>query len=120
MNRRIQNMILAALMLALSWLMPFLALLNPAIAQVISPMHIPIFLCGFLCDLPWAALVLIGGIFGRLCYHTDAKYAFAPFGGAWNSGICFFGRHAAVIYIAHMVAIPVFLALCAAISMLFT
>lgn len=57
MNRRIQNMILAALMLALSWLMPFLALLNPAIAQVISPMHIPIFLCGFLCDLPWAALV---------------------------------------------------------------
>ena len=70
--------------------------------------------------LPWAALVLIGGIFGRLCYHTDAKYAFAPFGGAWNSGICFFGRHAAVIYIAHMVAIPVFLALCAAISMLFT
>ena len=57
MNRRIQNMVLAALMLALSWLMPFLALLNPAIAQVISPMHIPIFLCGFLCDLPWAALV---------------------------------------------------------------
>ena len=55
MNRRIQNMILAALMLALSWLMPFLALLNPAIAQVISPMHIPIFLCGFLCDLPGGA-----------------------------------------------------------------
>ena len=57
MNRRTQNMILAALMLALSWLMPFLALLNPAIASAISPMHIPVFLCGFLCDLPWAALV---------------------------------------------------------------
>ncbi len=57
MNRRLQNMILAAMMLALSWLMPFLALLNPTIAQAISPMHIPIFLCGFLCDLPWAGLV---------------------------------------------------------------
>ena len=70
--------------------------------------------------LPWAALVLLGGIFGRLCYHTDAKYAFAPFGGAWNSGVCFVGRHAAVIYIAHMVAIPVLLAIAAAASIPFS
>lgn len=57
MNKRIRNMILAAMMLALSWLMPFLAAMNPAIAKVISPMHIPIFLCGFLCGLPWAPVV---------------------------------------------------------------
>lgn len=57
MNRRVHNMILAAVMLALSWLMPFLAALNPAIAKVISPMHIPIFLCGFLCELPWPVIV---------------------------------------------------------------
>lgn len=57
MNTRVKNMILAALMLALSWLMPFLAALNPAIAKTISPMHIPIFLCGFLCDMPWAPIV---------------------------------------------------------------
>lgn len=57
MNKRIRNMILAAMMLALSWLMPFLAALNPAIAKVISPMHIPIFLCGFLCGMPWAPVV---------------------------------------------------------------
>lgn len=57
MNGRVRNMIMAALMLALSWLMPFLAALNPAIAKVISPMHIPIFLCGFLCELPWAPIV---------------------------------------------------------------
>ena len=50
-------MILAAMMLALSWLMPFLAALNPTIAKIISPMHIPIFLCGFLCDLPWSPIV---------------------------------------------------------------
>lgn len=57
MNRRTRNMILAAMMLALSWLMPFLAALNPTIAKIISPMHIPIFLCGFLCDLPWSPIV---------------------------------------------------------------
>lgn len=57
MNRRSRNLVLAALMLALSWLMPFIALLNPAIAKVISPMHIPIFLCGFLCGMPWAPIV---------------------------------------------------------------
>lgn len=57
MNKRVRNMIMAALMLALSWLMPFLAALNPAIAKAISPMHIPIFLCGFLCELPWAPIV---------------------------------------------------------------
>ena len=57
MSRRTKNMILAAMMLALSWLMPFLAALNPTIAKIISPMHIPIFLCGFLCDLPWSPIV---------------------------------------------------------------
>lgn len=50
-------MVLAALMLALSWLMPMLALLNPAIAKAVSPMHIPVFLCGFLCGMPWAPIV---------------------------------------------------------------
>ena len=66
--------------------------------------------------LPFAAIVLSGGIIGRLIYHTSARYAFAPFDGAWNRGVCFFGRHAAVIYIAHMVVIPVLLALAALVS----
>ena len=69
--------------------------------------------------LPWAAVVLMGGIVGRLVYHSSAKYAFAPLGGAWNSGVCFLGRHAAVIYIAHMIVIPALFALCALISSLF-
>lgn len=60
--------------------------------------------------LPWAAVVLAGGIIGRLVYHTDARYAFSRLDGAWNSGFCFLGRHAAVIYIAHMVVIPVLFA----------
>ena len=63
--------------------------------------------------LPFAAVVLAGGLIGRLVYHTPAKYAFAPLNGAWNSGVCAIGRHAAVLYIAHMIVIPLLLALAA-------
>ena len=69
--------------------------------------------------LPWAALMLSGGILGRLIYHTDARYAFARLDGAWNSGFCFLGRHAAVIYVAHMVVIPVLLGAAAFVTSLF-
>ena len=52
------------------------------------------------CDHPY------GGIIGRLVYHTDAKYTFARFDGAWNKPLCFLGRHAAFIYVVHMIVIP--------------
>lgn len=61
--------------------------------------------------LPWSALVLSGGILGRLIYHTSAKYAFRPLDGAWNKGMCTIGRHAAVIYVSHMIVIPLYFAL---------
>lgn len=69
--------------------------------------------------LPWGAIVLVGGIIGRLVYHTSAKYAFRPLDGQWNRPLCFLGRHAAVIYVSHMIAIPALLALCAWISSFF-
>ncbi len=69
--------------------------------------------------LPYVAFVLVGGGIGRLIYHTDAKYAFAPFGGAWSKPLCFLGRHAALIYVTHMIAIPCLLALFVFLSSLF-
>ena len=68
---------------------------------------------------PWAAIVLAGGLIGRAVYHSSARYALAPLDGAWNSGVCFLGRHAAVVYVAHMVVIPLVLAAAAAVSALF-
>ena len=70
--------------------------------------------------LPYAAFILIGGLVGMFAYHTRARWAFSRLNGAWNSGLCFFGRHAAVIYIAHMVVIPAVLAILAAASLLFS
>lgn len=69
--------------------------------------------------LPWAAFILIGGILGRLIYHTRLRDTFAPYDGAWNSGVCFFGRHAAVVYVSHMVVIPLLFLIAASITLLF-
>ena len=69
--------------------------------------------------LPYIAFILLGGIVGRLIYHTDAKHAFTRFDGAWNKPLCFLGRHAAFIYVTHMIAIPCLLALFALFTSLF-
>ena len=61
--------------------------------------------------LPYAAVILAGGILGRALYHTSYKYTLMPLDGAWNKGVCFLGRHSAFIFVAHMVVIPVLLAL---------
>lgn len=55
--RKTRNMLIAALMLAMCQLMPLLFGQFPPLLKRISPMHIPVFLCGFICPGPWAAIV---------------------------------------------------------------
>lgn len=50
-------MILSAMMLALCLLLPYLTGQIPSIGSALSPMHIPVFLAGFLCGMPWAPMV---------------------------------------------------------------
>ena len=58
MNReRIQKMTLAALFLALAFVMPYLTGQIPEIGAMLCPMHLPILLCGFLCGPLWGAAV---------------------------------------------------------------
>jgi thiamine transporter ThiT len=47
----------AALCLALAIVLPFLTGHIPQIGQALSPMHIPVLLCGFLCGWPWGLAV---------------------------------------------------------------
>lgn len=58
MNRsnRIKNMVTAALCIALGLVLPFLTGQIPQIGRMLSPMHIPVFLCGFLCGWQWGLL----------------------------------------------------------------
>ena len=51
------KMVLAALFLALSYVMPFLTGQIPEIGAALCPLHIPIILCGFICGWPWGLVV---------------------------------------------------------------
>lgn len=51
------KLILSAMFLALSYVLPFLTGQIPQIGARLCPMHIPVILCGFICGAPWGALV---------------------------------------------------------------
>ena len=56
-HSKLLNMILAALFLALAYVMPFITGQIPEIGAMLCPMHLPVLLCGFLCGAPWGAAV---------------------------------------------------------------
>ena len=53
----IQKMILAAMFLALAYVMPFLTLQIPQIGQMLCPLHIPVLICGFICGWKWGLTI---------------------------------------------------------------
>ena len=53
----LRSLIYAALCLALCLYLPFLTGQIPQIGKALSPMHIPVLLCGFLCGWPYALAV---------------------------------------------------------------
>ena len=58
MNRgKLLKMIYAALFLALAYVMPFLTGQIPEIGAKLSPMHIPVLICGFICSWQWGLAV---------------------------------------------------------------
>ena len=52
-----KNLVLSAYVLALGQVLPFLTGQIPEIGNMISPMHFPVMLCGFICGGPYGALV---------------------------------------------------------------
>lgn len=51
------NLALAAMFLALAFVMPFLTGQIPQIGAMLCPMHIPVILCGYICGAPWGLVV---------------------------------------------------------------
>ena len=54
---QIRKLTYAALVLALALVLPFLTGQIPQIGSALSPMHIPVLLCGFLVGWPWGLAV---------------------------------------------------------------
>lgn len=50
-------MVLAALFMALAFVLPFLTGQIPKIGSMLCPLHIPVLLCGFVCGWPWGLAV---------------------------------------------------------------
>jgi LytS/YehU family sensor histidine kinase len=68
-------MVLAALFLALAYVLPFLTGQIPEIGSMLCPMHIPVLLCGFVCGWPWGVAVgLIAPLFRSLTLGMPPLY----------------------------------------------
>ena len=75
MNKNLKRLVYAALCLALCMVLPFLTGQIPEIGKRLSPMHIPVFLCGFLCGWPWGRAVgAIAPILRSLLFGMPALY----------------------------------------------
>ena len=59
MNKRnnVFHLTISAICLALCMVLPFVTGQIPQIGSMLSPMHIPVLLCGFVCGPAWAAVV---------------------------------------------------------------
>ncbi len=56
-DKRTWKVTYSAVCLALALVPPFLTGQIPTVGKMLSPMHIPVFLCGFLCGWPWGLAV---------------------------------------------------------------
>lgn len=56
-NETLRKLVYAAVCLALAMVLPFITGQIPEIGNMLSPMHIPVLLCGFLCGWPWGLAV---------------------------------------------------------------
>ena len=75
MKNSYRKLTYAALYLALAMVLPFITGQIPEIGQMLSPMHIPVLLCGFACGPAWGCAVgLIAPILRSLWVGMPAMY----------------------------------------------
>lgn len=66
-HQKVLRMVLAALFLALAYVLPFATGQIPRIGNLLCPMHLPVLLCGFLCGWYWGLAVgLVAPLFRSL------------------------------------------------------
>lgn len=91
-----KTLVYAAVCLALALLLPFLTGQIPQIGSALSPMHIPVLLCGFLCGGPLAALV--GFVAPLLRYALFGMPPIFPTGIAMAFELAAYGLLSGLLY----------------------
>lgn len=95
-SNRILKLVLAAICLALCMVLPFLTGQIPEIGSMLSPMHIPVLLCGFLTGPFWAAV--IGLIAPILRFALFGMPAIFPTGAAMCFELAVYGAVCGLLY----------------------
>ena len=75
-NITVRTVVFAAAFLALALMLPFLTGQIPQIGSMLSPMHIPVLLCGFVCGWPWG--LAVGVVAPPLALRTVRHAADVP------------------------------------------
>lgn len=91
-----KQLVTAAICLALCMLLPFLTGQIPEIGNLLSPMHIPVFICGFLCGWPYA--LIVGFIAPILRFLIFGMPPLMPIGLAMAFEMAAYGVAASVLY----------------------
>ena len=95
-SNRILKLVLAAICLALCMVLPFLTGQIPEIGSMLSPMHIPVLLCGFLTGPFWASV--IGLIAPILRFALFGMPTIFPTGAAMCFELAVYGAVCGLLY----------------------
>lgn len=94
-RKQIRQLTTSAVCLALCMVLPFVTGHIPQIGKALSPMHIPVFLCGFLCEWPYAVLTaFIAPLLRNLLFNMPAM----PGAFAMAFELATYGLVASVLY----------------------
>ena len=78
MKKTVKNLTLSAMFLALCMILPFITGGVPRIGNAISPMHIPVLICGFVCGWQYGAAVgFIAPLMRSLLFSMPTMYPIA-------------------------------------------
>ena len=92
----IKNLTASAICLTLYILLPFLTSQIPQIGNALSPMHIPVLLCGFICGPYYAAVV--GATAPLLRFLIFGMPPIMPIGVAMCFELTVYGIIAGILY----------------------
>jgi riboflavin transporter FmnP len=95
MNRT-KKIILSGLFLALCMILPFITGQIPQVGNMLSPMHIPVLLCGFICGPLWGGI--IGFIAPALRFLIFGAPPIMPIGISMMFELATYGIVAGLLY----------------------
>lgn len=96
MNKIAKNTAFSALFLALCMVLPLITFGSTQIGNMISPMHIPVLICGFVCGWQYGAIVgFVAPLLRFFIFHMPPIY---PIGAAMAFELCAYGLLCGLLY----------------------